>query len=120
MDDVERIKADLRGLGDLTTRPMFGGHGLYWRDVIFGMVFRDRLYFKVDDPSKEVTTPAVLPAYPFTENDDRARSIRREGLESGRAVARHSGFPAIIGQSRRASPLSLLVRRQRAGWTNFL
>src|SRR6516165_4345030 len=82
----------LSELGELTTRPMFGGHGLYWRDVIFGMVFRDRLYFKVDDPSKEVTTPAVLPAYPFTENDDRARSIRREGLESGRAVARHSGF----------------------------
>jgi DNA transformation protein len=31
---------------------MFGGHGLYWRDVIFGMVFRERLDFKVDDQSK--------------------------------------------------------------------
>lgn len=31
---------------------MFGGHGLYWRDTIFGIVFGDRLYFKVDDRSK--------------------------------------------------------------------
>jgi TfoX/Sxy family transcriptional regulator of competence genes len=29
MGAAERIKADLRGLGDLTTRPMFGGLGIY-------------------------------------------------------------------------------------------
>ena len=52
MDAVERIMGDLRGLGDVTSRPMFGGHGLYWRDVIFGMVFQERLYFKVDDQAK--------------------------------------------------------------------
>jgi DNA transformation protein len=48
----DRIHDRLAALGDLTTRPLFGGHGIYWRDVIFGMVFRDRLYFKVDDRSK--------------------------------------------------------------------
>jgi DNA transformation protein len=42
----------LSELGEIAVRPMSGGHGLYWRDVIFGMVFRDRLYFKVDDRSK--------------------------------------------------------------------
>ena len=39
-------------LGDITSRAMFGGVGLYWRDVIFGIVFRDRLYLKVDDRSR--------------------------------------------------------------------
>lgn len=39
-------------LGEVTSRPMFGGHGLYWRDVIFGIACRDRLYLKVDDQSK--------------------------------------------------------------------
>src|SRR5690349_17818700 len=43
----------LSELGDITSRSMFGGVGLYWRDVIFGMVFRDWLYFKVDDESKD-------------------------------------------------------------------
>ena len=52
MDAVERIVADLRDLGDITSRPMFGCHGIYWKDVIFGIVFRERLYLKVDDQSK--------------------------------------------------------------------
>ena len=52
MDAVERIEADLRGLGDITSRPLFGGHGIYWNDVIFGILFRGRLYFKVDEESK--------------------------------------------------------------------
>ncbi len=31
---------------------MFGGGGLYFRDVIFGIVFQERLYLKVDDQSR--------------------------------------------------------------------
>ena len=31
---------------------MFGGHGIYWNDVILGIHFRERLYFKVDEESK--------------------------------------------------------------------
>ena len=52
MDALERIKTHLRDLGDISARPIFGGHGLYWNDLIFGMVFRERLYFKVDDQAK--------------------------------------------------------------------
>ena len=33
--------------------PLFGGHGVYWRGVIFGIVFQKRLYLKVDDGSRE-------------------------------------------------------------------
>jgi DNA transformation protein and related proteins len=43
----------LSELGDITSRPLFGGHGIYWNDVIFGILFRGRLYFKVDDESKD-------------------------------------------------------------------
>jgi DNA transformation protein len=31
---------------------MFGGYGLYWRETIFGILFEDRLYLKVDDRLK--------------------------------------------------------------------
>ena len=44
--------ADLRGLGDISSRPLFGGYGIYWKDVIFGILFRGRLYLKVDEESK--------------------------------------------------------------------
>jgi DNA transformation protein len=39
-------------LGDISSRPLLGGHGIYWNDVIFGILFRGRLYFKVDEGSK--------------------------------------------------------------------
>jgi DNA transformation protein len=48
----EHFKDRLTALGEVTSRPMFGGHGLFWRGTIFGIVFKDRLYLKVDDRSK--------------------------------------------------------------------
>jgi DNA transformation protein len=44
--------ADLR---DVTCRSMFGGYGLYHGAQFFGIIHKERLYFKV--------TPTTLPAY---------------------------------------------------------
>ena len=33
--------------------PMFGGHGIYSRDVFFAIYHGDRLYFRVDDESRQ-------------------------------------------------------------------
>jgi DNA transformation protein len=49
----ESLDARLGKLGEITSRAMFGGHGLYWRGTIFGIVFQDRLYLKVDDRSRD-------------------------------------------------------------------
>lgn len=48
----ESVVARLSTLGVITSRPLFGGHGLYWRETIFAILFRDRLYLKVDEQSK--------------------------------------------------------------------
>ncbi len=53
MEALERIEADLRDLGGITSRPMFGGHGIYCNGVRFGLLYRGRLYFKVSGGSKE-------------------------------------------------------------------
>jgi DNA transformation protein len=42
----------LRGLEDVTARAMFGGHGLYYSGVFFGIVAGGRLYFKTDEGSR--------------------------------------------------------------------
>jgi DNA transformation protein len=52
MDALDRIMADLAGLGDITSRSLFGGRGIYWKGTIFAIVFRDRVYLKVDDQSR--------------------------------------------------------------------
>ncbi len=37
----------LADLPDVTARAMFGGYGLYHRAIIFGIIHKGRLYFKV-------------------------------------------------------------------------
>jgi TfoX/Sxy family transcriptional regulator of competence genes len=48
----DRIYDRLAALDEATSRPKFGRHGLYWRETIFGILFRSRLYLKMDDHSK--------------------------------------------------------------------
>lgn len=44
---------DLLGpLGDVRARRMFGGHGIYRDDLMFGLVADDVLYLKVDDENR--------------------------------------------------------------------
>jgi DNA transformation protein and related proteins len=53
METLERIKADLRGLGEIMSRSLFDGQGIYRNGVRFGILYRGRLYFKVSGESKE-------------------------------------------------------------------
>jgi TfoX N-terminal domain len=48
----DRLLARLSGLGEVSCRPLFGGLGTYWRGVIFGILFRDRLFLQVDQRSR--------------------------------------------------------------------
>ena len=48
---VDFILDQLRELGDVRARSMFGGFGLYSGDAFFGIVYEHRLYFKTDDGS---------------------------------------------------------------------
>ena len=42
----------LEDLGNVVPRAMFGGVGLYHRDVFFGIIAGDVLYLKVDDTNR--------------------------------------------------------------------
>jgi DNA transformation protein len=48
----DQVLDRLAALGDITVQPLFGGYGIYWRDVIFAIVFGGKLYLKVDEQSK--------------------------------------------------------------------
>lgn len=71
----------LEELGDVMPRSMFGGIGLYYRDVFFGILARDTLYLKVDDRS--------LPDYeragskPFNPYPNRSGSMRYYSVPVG-------------------------------------
>jgi DNA transformation protein len=48
----ESLVGRLAPLGDISSRSMFGGHGLYWNGTIFGITFQGRLYLKVDERNR--------------------------------------------------------------------
>ena len=49
---LDYVLDQLGELGPVTSRAMFGGHGLYLGQQFFGIVYRDRLYFKTDEASR--------------------------------------------------------------------
>jgi DNA transformation protein and related proteins len=51
-DYLQYVLEQLSGLGHVSPRRLFGGVGLYHGDRIFGLIFRDILYFKVDDSTR--------------------------------------------------------------------
>ena len=48
---LDFVLEQLGELGPVSSRAMFGGHGLYLGDQFFAVVHRDRLYFKTDEAS---------------------------------------------------------------------
>ena len=46
------VADQLSSLGHITTRRMFSGAGVYCDGVIFALILRDALFFKVDDGNR--------------------------------------------------------------------
>ncbi|MEN7344292.1 MAG: TfoX/Sxy family protein [Pseudomonadota bacterium] len=53
-------------LGPISSRKMFGGHGIYYDGIMIGLVADDELYLKVDAESRPVFEQHDLPAFEFT------------------------------------------------------
>ena len=51
-DFLDFLHDQLHGLGHITTRRMFSGAAIYCDGVVFALVLRDVLYFKVDDGNR--------------------------------------------------------------------
>lgn len=50
--DLDEILDRLSPMGEVAARHLFGGHGIYWGETIFGILFQGRFYLKVDNHSK--------------------------------------------------------------------
>ena len=90
-DSYKRFVLDqLEELGDVTPRSMFGGVGLYHRDVFFGIVAGDVLYLKVDDVTRgDYERAGMGPFRPFPDRGGTMRyyAVPIEVLESAAALA---------------------------------
>ena len=54
-DDYANYIVDkLSGIGDVNSRAMFGGHGIFHEGLMFALISDGVLYFKVDDSNREM------------------------------------------------------------------
>jgi len=72
-DLLEFVKDQLRGLGHITARRLFSGAGLYCDGVIFALMLRDKLYFKVDDGNRHAYEAEGLAPFSYAA---RGRTVR--------------------------------------------
>lgn len=68
---VELVLDHLDAMGDVDSRAMFGGHGIYVDDLYFAIVHEGRLYFPTDETTRpDYETEGMGRFYPY--GDDRA------------------------------------------------
>jgi DNA transformation protein and related proteins len=97
----------LEDLGDVTARSMFGGVGLYHRDLFFGILARDTLYLRVDDrnlPDYKRAKSKPFRPYPNRSSSMRYYSVPLNVLESATDLT--AWARKAVGAASDASPRS--------------
>ena len=59
------VADQLASLGHITTRRMFSGAGVYCDGVIFALILRDALFFKVDDGNRAAYEAEGLESFKY-------------------------------------------------------
>ena len=60
---VQKAIDGLSTLGEVTTRPMFGGHGVFLDNRMFALISTDVLYFKADGENRAEFEAAGMKSY---------------------------------------------------------
>lgn len=97
----DQILDRLANLGEVTSRPMFGGHGLYLGETIFGILIGGKLYLKVDARSKADYVSRDMK--PFRPNErqtlESCFEVPRDVLSDPEALLSWAGEAIRAGQS---------------------
>src|SRR5271155_3039070 len=123
-DYLQFILEQLRGLGHVHARRMFGAAGLYCEEIFFGIISDDTLYLRVDDANRGDYTARGMAAFrPYADRPEGSMTyfeVPAEVLEdseelllwSRRSLAtRATSAVAVVPHKRRSS--STKSRRSR-------
>jgi DNA transformation protein len=126
---LDYLVGQLEGVGRLSVRRMFGGVGFYSGGIFFGLVYKERLYFKTDDatrPEYEARgsegfrpranlkgmkmTYYTVPAEVLEDEDELVKWARK-----GVAAALAKEPVKEVAKERRKTPGKRLARKSREG-----
>ena len=68
---LEQMQASGIDITSLRARKMFGGHGIYFNDVMFALVAEEELYFKLGDNNQQDYESAGLPRFSYERGGKR-------------------------------------------------
>ncbi len=72
-ESIEFLLEQLRPVGELRARRMFGGYGLFCGELMFALVADQRLYFKVDALNMAAYEKRQLPAFCYARRGKMVR-----------------------------------------------
>ena len=61
---VNFVLEKLSPIGDVKSRAMFGGYGIFREGLMFGLISEDTLYFKVNESNRDMYERAESKAFP--------------------------------------------------------
>jgi DNA transformation protein len=105
-DYLQYVLDQLAQLGEVSSRRMFGGVGLYCDEFFFGLIAEDTLYLRVDDSNRdEFTARNAAPFRPYADRPQLSMSYFEappEVLEDARQLAEWARRSVAVAQ--RAPP----------------
>ena len=116
-DYRDYVLEQLAALGGVSSRPMFGGVGLYCEEHFFGLIADDTLYLRVDDNNRADYTGRGMRAFrPYADRPQLSITyyeIPAEILEDAPQLACWAQRSVAAAQTRAARPRAALARRRR-------
>ncbi|RZI85518.1 MAG: TfoX family protein [Rubrivivax sp.] len=64
------------GFAPVTAKAMFGGHGIYWHELMFALIANEQLYIKADEQSVEAFTARGLKPFTYASKGGKSTSLR--------------------------------------------
>lgn len=112
-DFLAYVLDQLQQLGEVSSRRMFGGVGLYCDEFFFGLIAEDTLYLRVDDANRgDYTARGAAPFRPYADRPGVSMSYFEAPaavLEDARRLAEWARRSVEVAQ--RAPP----PRRKKGG-----
>lgn len=94
---------------EVTSRPMFGGIGIYSEDLFFGIIARDTLFLKVDDTNRgDFLSAGMQPFKPSGEEGGTMKyyAVPLEVLESVGEIERWARAAIQVARNARLTAVS--------------
>jgi len=116
---LEYVLEQLAGVGDVTSRRMFGGVGLYSGEHFFGLIDDDVLFLRADDTNRADFVARGMPAFqPFKDKPEFSMSYYQapaDVLEDAEELARWARASVAVAarQPKKKQPKKKQPKKKR-------